>query len=381
MHFKSNLIGPIQKLRAIVTIIYVSFYSVHGLNNGLGLSPPLGYSSWNDCASQVTEERIKNVTRHFIETGLAAKGYVHINVDAGWLLARNNITGELIEDRKKFPSGMKALGDWIHEQVVPGHGKIMKYGLYTSRGTCQCGTALYKGPGGNGYEKIDSKWFANAGADYLKVDSCCGSQDHDIAFSDYGKWRDGLNESGRHVYLSLCGWYTWYAPQGANLGNSWRIAGDGTNWGALSNCINSNVDLHQYAAPGAWNDPDLLQGTGIGSNDFPQNPHGCYRKEDIPQAKNWYQSEKQGRAQFSMWAVMSAPLIISADVCSGLPFTHNAFHFISLLLLRNSDQFYFQHRFYRLVRCLSLVWRHGAMRKLLLSTRNLGTVDPTKELD
>ena len=274
----------------------------------------MGYSSWNDCASEVTEERIKNVTRHFIETGLAAKGYVHMNVDEGWLLARNATTGELIEDRTKFPSGMKALGEWVHDQVVPGHGKIMKYGLYTCRGTCQCSTQQYQGPGGQGHEAQDAKWLSVAGADYLKVDSCCGSQDHSTAFSDYGKWRDGLNATGRPVYFSLCGWNTWYAPVGDSLGNSWRIAGDGTNWGALSNCINLNSKLQQYARPGAWNDPDLLQGTGVGSNDRATNPSGCYDPEHIPQAKGWYQTEAQSRAQFSMWAVMSAPLLISADV-------------------------------------------------------------------
>merc|ERR1711935_525747 len=167
----------------------------------------------------------------------------------------------------------------------------MKYGLYTCRGTCQCGTQLYSGPGGNGHEKEDTAWLANAGADYLKVDSCCGDQDHAIAFNDYGKWRDGLNATGRDVYFSLCGWETWYAPKGDSLGNSWRIAGDGTNWGALSNCINENSQLQTYARPGAWNDPDLLQGTGIGSNDKATNPMGCFDKALIPQADNWYQTD------------------------------------------------------------------------------------------
>ena len=260
------------------------------LNNGLGLTPPMGYSSWNDCASEVTEERIKNVTRALISTGLAAKGFVHVNVDEGWLLGRNTTTGEMIEDRKKFPSGMKALGDWIHNQVVPGKGKIMKYGLYTSRGTKQCGTAKYEAVGSHGFEAQDASWFASVGADYAKIDSCGGSQDHNIAFSDYAKWRDGFNATGRPIYFSLCGWNTWYAPVGKKLGNSWRIAGDGTNWGALSNCINQNVDLQEYASPGAWNDPDLLLGNGVGSNDRDTNPSGCFVADEIPQAKDWYQT-------------------------------------------------------------------------------------------
>ena len=246
------------------------------------------------------------MTRHLINTGLAAKGYTYVNVDEGWLKGRNETTGEIIEDREKFPSGMQALGAWIHNQVVPGKGKIMRFGLYTSRGDVQCSTQQYQAPGSKGFERQDAAWFARAGADYLKVDSCGGSQDHETAFGDYKKWRDGLNATGRHIYFSLCGWNTWYAPVGKTLGNSWRIAGDGTNWGALSNCINLNAGLQAYAAPGGWNDPDLLQGTGVGSNDADTNPSGCFRKADIPQAKGWYQSEAQSRAQFSMWAIMSA---------------------------------------------------------------------------
>ena len=94
------------------------------LDNGLELSPAMGYSSWNDCASEVTEARIRRVTKAFIDTGLAAKGYIHINIDEGWLLERNATTGALVEDPVKFPSGMKALGEWVHDQVVPGKGKV-----------------------------------------------------------------------------------------------------------------------------------------------------------------------------------------------------------------------------------------------------------------
>jgi len=138
------------------------------LPNGLGLTPPMGYSSWNDCASEITEARIKNVTRALIDSGLAAKGYIHVNVDEGWLKGRDNATGAMISDPVKFPSGMAALGAWIHDQEVPGRGKVMRYGLYTCRGTCQCSTALYHGPGSHGHVAQDAQWLADAGADYLK---------------------------------------------------------------------------------------------------------------------------------------------------------------------------------------------------------------------
>ena len=222
------------------------------------------------------------------------------SVDEGWLKGRDNITGRIVSDPIKFPSGMKALGDWIHNQVVPETGEHMRYGLYTSRGTCQCSTSQYHAVGSHGFERQDAEYFAASGADYLKEDSCCGSQDHTTAFQDYAVMRDALNATGRTVYFSLCGWHSWYAPVGPSLGNSWRIAGDGRNYAALVNCMNVNSRLSRYAGPGGWNDPDLLIGTGVGS-------YG-------PDRESWYQNDVNSRTQFSMWCVMAAPLLISANI-------------------------------------------------------------------
>jgi len=277
------------------------------LNNGLGRSPQMGYSSWNDCASQVTEDRIKNATLALISTGLSAKGYTHVNVDEGWFKYRAEGSNQMVEDPAKFPNGMRALGDFIHSHNL-------SYGLYTSRGTCQCSTAQYSAVGSQGFEVEDVNWMVDAGMDYVKVDSCCNTDDDpDDAFSDYGKFRDALNVTNHPVFFSLCGWYSWYAPKGDELGNSWRISGDGTNWGALTTSINTNSELSQYARPGAWNDPDLLVGTGIGSN---RGDDKCFDADtEIPQSLDWYMtSDEQSRAQFTLWCVMSAPLLISANL-------------------------------------------------------------------
>ena len=103
------------------------------------------------------------MTEYFISSGLFALGYNHINVDEGWLKGRN-AAGEMYEDLSKFPSGMAGLGSWIHS-------KGMLYGLYSCRGTCQCGTGTYNAPGSHGYEAADVNWMVAAGADYLKIDS------------------------------------------------------------------------------------------------------------------------------------------------------------------------------------------------------------------
>ena len=149
--------------------------------------------------------------------------------------------------------------------------------------------------------------MAAAGADYVKEDSCCGSQQHDVAMRQYAEMRDALNASGRPIYFSLCGWNTWYAERGASLGNSWRIALDGTNWASLSGCVNKNARLGRYARPGAWNDPDLLQGTGVGSNDKPTNPHGCFAAPEVPQLVSIVIVQPQER-QFSLLETPQADL-------------------------------------------------------------------------
>jgi hypothetical protein len=142
-----------------------------------------------------------------------------------------------------------------------------------------------------------------AGATALKIDSCCGSQDHSTAFKQYGLWRDAMNATGKSVLFSVCGWETWYAPPdpsvnytgGYGLGNQWRIAGDGDTWPALTNCFNTAAKLREYAGPGGWNDPDLL----IGPNTI---------------ADGSFSTDLQARTQVNLWSVIAAPLIISNNL-------------------------------------------------------------------
>eukprot|EP01088_Endostelium_zonatum_P017750 TRINITY_DN539_c0_g1_i1.p1 TRINITY_DN539_c0_g1~~TRINITY_DN539_c0_g1_i1.p1 ORF type:complete len:423 (-),score=65.31 TRINITY_DN539_c0_g1_i1:93-1172(-) len=221
-------------------------------------------------------------------------GYTYVNIDAGWLKGRDPTTQKMVSDPVKFPEGMKAVGDYLHSLGL-------KFGLYTTRGTVQCGTSEYSNvPGSYGHYTSDVDQMVGFGMDYLKVDSCGATQDHQQAFAEYGQIRDALNATKRPVFFSLCGWYSWYAPVGYSLGNSWRIAGDGDNWGDILNIINTNVDLYSYPHSGGWNDADLLIGTGAGS-------YG-------PSRQGWYITDVQSRSQFSMYAVMSSPLLISADL-------------------------------------------------------------------
>jgi hypothetical protein len=102
--------------------------------------------------------------------------------------------------------------DWINQQpVAKGSEETLRYGLYSCRGTCQCGTREYHAVGSHGHEATDTQWMIDAGAKWLKIDSCCGSQNHSVAYSDYAKFRDAMNKSGEQVWFNLCGWRDWYS--------------------------------------------------------------------------------------------------------------------------------------------------------------------------
>ena len=307
---------PPLVLNILFALVATAATSVHGLNNGFRL-PAMGYSTWNDCSSfrdngpngwcWDTESHVKNTTQYMISSGLARLGYNRGNIDEGWLKGRN-AQGVMYEDLDKFPSGMKGMGDWIKAQeTYPGSGDFMHYGLYSCRGTCQCGTGTYQAPGSHGYEAADVDYMVAAGADYLKIDSCCGDQNHAVAFSDYAKFRDAMNATGKEVWFSLCGWEEWYAPPdpsnnytgGTSLGNSWRIAGDGDSWGALTNCMNVIAAVSQYSGAGGWSDPDLLIG---------------------PEVYVGGQSDENARAQFTMWSLFPSNLLISQNVLAWSPY-------------------------------------------------------------
>jgi len=251
-------------------------------DNGVGRTPAMGYNTWNDYRCNINEKDILASADAIVSQGLNKLGYVYVNIDDCWAKSRAS-DGTVVADPAAFPHGIKYVADYVH-------GKGMKFGIYTDRGTKTCAGR----PGSYGYEKKDADTYASWGVDYLKEDSCNAADDHNTAFQEYGTMRDALNSTGREIYFSLCGWNSWYAPQGWVLGNSWRIAGDCNTWPNVLNAIDTNVPLAQYARPGGWNDPDML----IGSDT----------------AAAAHLSPAQSRTMFSLWSVMTAPLLIGSNI-------------------------------------------------------------------
>ncbi len=217
-------------------------------------------------------------------------GYLYVNVDDCWHGERD-ARGFIREDAKRFPSGMKALADYVHS-------KGLKLGVYSDAGWKTCGGR----PGSRGREFQDASVYASWGVDYLKYDWC--NTEGLKAEGAYLTMRDALHSAGRPVVLSICEWGTdkpW--EWGESVGHLWRTTGDIYNcfdcvkdhgawkqWGVLQ-ILDMQKGLREHAGPGHWNDPDMLEvGNGM--------------------------SASEDRAHFSMWCMLAAPLIAGNDLRS-----------------------------------------------------------------
>jgi len=270
----------IVALWCVVALLAVS----KALDNGLGRTPAMGYNTWYDvgCSRLMRESTIKLTADAFLDLGLDKLGYEYINLDDCWSAGRTP-NGVLYPDAVRFPSGIASLSNYIHS-------KKLKFGIYTDRGNLTCAGF----PASWGHEKLDAQTFANWGVDFVKEDSCNATTNHEAAFYEYGLLRDAMNATGRPMYFDVCGWNDWYAPVGTRLGNEWRIGPDDGRWDLLLQNINIDAKLPQYAGPGGWNNPCLL----IGSDAF----------------GNQIITELQSRFQFTMWAILAAPMVLSTNI-------------------------------------------------------------------
>ncbi|KAJ6846443.1 alpha-galactosidase-like [Iris pallida] len=252
------------------------------LDNGLALAPQMGWNSWNHFHCNIDEKVIKETADAMVSTGLSSLGYHYINLDDCWGEQNRDSQGNLVAKASTFPSGIKALADYVHN-------KGLKFGIYSDAGTQTCSKTM---PGSLGYEDQDAKTFAAWEVDYLKYDNC---NNPDTSPQErYSKMSKALQNSGRNILFSMCEWgqndpATW----AASVGNSWRTTGDiDDNWGSMTSIADQNNQWASYAKPGGWNDPDMLE---VGNGGM---------------------TTEEYRSHFSIWALAKAPLLIGCDVRS-----------------------------------------------------------------
>jgi alpha-galactosidase len=261
------------------------------LDNGEALTPPMGWNNWNSFGCEINQQDVIDTIDLFVSTGLRDAGYEYINIDDCWAESeRDPETQRLVPDQVDFSLGIDHLAGYAHENGL-------KLGIYSSAGDRTCQQVQ---PGSLGYEYIDALTFAEWGVDYLKYDNC---GDHGDYTDDrpgyearYQAMADAISkvqaETGKTLIYSICEWgihepWEW-ADEQANL---WRTTFDiSDTYSSMLEIFQDNVVLDDYAGPGAWNDPDMLQ---VGNGGM---------------------SAAEYRSHFSLWAMMAAPLLIGTDL-------------------------------------------------------------------
>ncbi len=261
----------------------------------LAVTPPMGWNSWNTFACDINEQMIKDMADKMASSGMKEAGYQYVNIDDCWHGERGE-DGNIQVDKERFPSGMKALADYVHS-------KGLKLGLYSDAGWKTCGGK----PGSRGYEYQDAKQYAAWGIDYLKYDWC--NTEGLKAEGAYLTMREALYAAKRPIVFSICEWgdnqpWEW----ASDIGHLWRISGDIINcwdcehkhlvgtpqawssWGILKILdMREALNLRTVSGPNRWNDMDMME-VGNGLNKYEDQSH------------------------FTMWAMLNSPLIAGNDL-------------------------------------------------------------------
>lgn len=252
-------------------------------------TPIMGWSSWNNFHVNINEQIILNQADAMVSTGMNDSGYRYINIDDGYFGGRKS-DGQLFADSLKFPSGMKALVDYIHRRGL-------KAGIYSDAGSNTCGSIYDNdkngiGVGFYGHVKADCDLFFNQWKfDFLKVDWCGGERQKLDEKTEYLTILKEVKCINKNIVFNICRW-TFPGEWAIKAADSWRISGDiQSTFESICRIIDINSNLAKYASPGHFNDMDMLQ---VG--------RGMTYDED--------------KAHFSMWCMMVSPLLAGNDLSS-----------------------------------------------------------------
>lgn len=239
--------------------------------------PPMGWNGYNafGCDPELDEVKLKEIAQALVDSGMRSAGYHYVNLDLCWQLERD-AQGERVFDPERLPGGVVALSEWLH-------ARGLSFGMYSHIQDC-LGEA-----GSQGYEAMDAERFDSWGVDYLKLTHCAGAGA--VPQSAVADVATALATTSRPIVLSLASGSSqeWMR----DTVHVWRTSGDAQpTWSSIVNSIDDTVPLAAYARPGAFNDPDMLE---IG---------------------NGMLTAAEQRVQFSVWSILSAPLLAGNDLTS-----------------------------------------------------------------
>lgn len=282
----------------------------HGqLSSTVASTPPMGWNSWNTFGCDIDEHKIRAAADALVSTGMREVGYRYVVVDDCWYEPGRDAYGTLQASRQRFPSGMAALGDYLH-------ARGLKFGLYMAPNAYTCAQYVHSYPGitgSGGHEAADARTFASWGVDYLKYDWCFAGGTPQGAEAAFSTMRDALAATGRPIVYSInpnsnfpgmpgqtrnwCGVAAMTRTTG-DIQPIWDGGRGNASLMGIRDIIEVNGALASRSAPGCWNDPDMLEIGVHGVNGHP----GLTPDEE--------------RTHLSMWAMMAAPLIAGNDPAS-----------------------------------------------------------------
>jgi alpha-galactosidase len=289
-------------LLAVTTAVTVPATAAQALDNGVGRVPPMGFNTWNTFGCNIDENLLRQTADAMVSSGMRDLGYKYVVVDDCWFDPNRDSAGNLRANPQRFPSGMKALGDYLH-------ARGLLFGIYQVPvdKTCAQYFGAYPGAtGSRGHEYQDAATFASWGVDFLKYDWCSPTGTIDDQVRTFALMRDALRATGRQIFYSInpnsIHEKTGPRRNWSDVANMWRTTEDITNaWNTgqtngypmgIQNIVDVTVPLAHYAAPGGFNDPDMLE---VGNGGM---------------------TDTEMRSHFALWAMMASPLIAGNDVRS-----------------------------------------------------------------
>lgn len=255
------------------------------ISNGLARTPVMGFNDWNAFGCDVSAKLIEQTADAMLASGMRAAGYAYVDIDDCWMAKHRSASGHLVADPHKFPGGIRPVADYVH-------ARGFKLGIYESAGRETCAHF----PGSLGHEKTDAADFAAWRVDLLKYDNCGTTPATDSTQAQYvaryAAMASALADTGRPIVYSICEWgrknVQEWAPSFANM---WRTTTDiHDSYSSMLRIVTVNATAASAARPGGWNDPDMLE---VGNGGM---------------------SALEQRSEFSLWAIMAAPLIAGTDL-------------------------------------------------------------------
>ncbi|PYI11963.1 putative alpha-galactosidase D [Aspergillus sclerotiicarbonarius CBS 121057] len=283
------------------------------LDNGLALTPQMGWNTYNHYSCSPNESIVHSNAQALVDLGLSSLGYRYVTTDCGWTVADRLPDGSLTWNDTLFPQGFPAMGEYLHDLGL-------LFGVYQDSGILLCGSPPNE-TGSLYHEAQDAETFASWNIDSLKYDNCYSDAATDYPNVNYApstspeprfaNMSHALLQQNKTILFQICEWgISFPAHWAPSIGHSWRIGNDIIpDWRTIFRIINQAAPQTDFAGPGQWPDLDMLE---VGNNVF---------------------SLSEEETHFSLWAILKSPLIIGAALKDELTAINDA----SLGVLKQTD--------------------------------------------